>query len=245
MKPKTFDFDDGNGPVPAHRHNNTSGRLGGWVANSASVHQYAFVNEDARVFGLAEVGERSHILGKASVYGRASVKGNAWLGDEAHVFGSAQISNAARVSGRSLVFGDARVEADARVFGSAQVYERAVVQGKAQVFDQAKVFGCSIICESAAVCGSVEVRLDFGGSYLSQIAQTALLEKQADLRIGDGWTAHRLVSGLALNVRNSAGGIEVYVRESWDELPRMLLDHGLIPVEEYLVLSLMKPERVL
>ena len=31
----TFDFQDGNGPVPAHRHINPDGTTGGWVADTA------------------------------------------------------------------------------------------------------------------------------------------------------------------------------------------------------------------
>ena len=33
MTNTTFDFEDGNGPVPAHRHSNG----GGWVADTAQV----------------------------------------------------------------------------------------------------------------------------------------------------------------------------------------------------------------
>ena len=35
----TYDFEDGNGPVPAHRHSNR----GGWVANTATVAGTAYV----------------------------------------------------------------------------------------------------------------------------------------------------------------------------------------------------------
>ena len=34
-----FDFDDGNGPVPAHKHPNG----GGWVADTATVDETAYV----------------------------------------------------------------------------------------------------------------------------------------------------------------------------------------------------------
>src|SRR5271163_2670374 len=42
---RTFDFDDGEGPVAAHRHPNG----GGWIANSASVANSAFVGPSAVV----------------------------------------------------------------------------------------------------------------------------------------------------------------------------------------------------
>ena len=45
------DFKDGNGPVPAHQHLNG----GGWVADTASVDETAYVGPDARVFGNAKV----------------------------------------------------------------------------------------------------------------------------------------------------------------------------------------------
>jgi len=59
----TFDFQDGNGPVPAHRH--TTG--GGWVADTATVEETAYVGPDARVYGDAVV------FGNARVYGDARV----------------------------------------------------------------------------------------------------------------------------------------------------------------------------
>jgi hypothetical protein len=46
-----FDFKDGYGYVPAHRHPNG----GGWVANTAYVADTAFVGHDARVYGHARV----------------------------------------------------------------------------------------------------------------------------------------------------------------------------------------------
>ena len=55
----TFNFKDGNGPVPAHKHING----GGWVADSAIVDDTVYVGPDARVSGNAEVS------GDARVYG--------------------------------------------------------------------------------------------------------------------------------------------------------------------------------
>ena len=46
-----FDFGDGNGSVPAHKHMNG----GGWVAETASVDASAFVGPEARVYGEARV----------------------------------------------------------------------------------------------------------------------------------------------------------------------------------------------
>jgi hypothetical protein len=49
----TFDF--GKGAVPAHRHKNPDGSIGGWVANTATVADTAYIGEDARVFDNAKV----------------------------------------------------------------------------------------------------------------------------------------------------------------------------------------------
>jgi hypothetical protein len=55
----TFDFQDGHGPVPAHRHKNADGTEGGWVANTA------------RVYGDAQVYGNARVSGNALVYGDA------------------------------------------------------------------------------------------------------------------------------------------------------------------------------
>ena len=56
----TFDFEDGNGPVPAHRHVNKEGFEGGWVAETATVERNAWVSDTARVYGNAWVSEGEH-----------------------------------------------------------------------------------------------------------------------------------------------------------------------------------------
>ena len=117
MKAQMHDFMDGKGPVPSHIH--TKG--GGWVADTANVHDSAYIGPDARVYGNAWV------HGDARVHGNAQVHGNAWVFDNAPVFGDARVYGDALVSGDALVFGDARVHGDAwvsgdvRVFGDAQV----------------------------------------------------------------------------------------------------------------------------
>ena len=64
-----FDFEDGNGPVRAHRHSNG----GGWVADTATVDDTAYVGPDARVYGNAEVSGYAEVSGNARVYGYARV----------------------------------------------------------------------------------------------------------------------------------------------------------------------------
>ena len=83
----TFDFGDGNGPVPAHKHPNG----GGWVADTATVKDTAYVGLNARV------------------------------SDNAQVYGDARVCDTARVSGDALIYGNARVYGDAWVFDNAEV----------------------------------------------------------------------------------------------------------------------------
>ena len=117
MSETTFDFIDGKGHVPAHRHTNPDGSTGGWVADSAQVYGDAWVSGDAQVYGNARVSGNARVFGDAWVYGNARVSGNA------RVFGDA------RVYGNARVFGNAQVSGDAWVYGNAQVYGDAWVSG--------------------------------------------------------------------------------------------------------------------
>ena len=66
-----FDFDDGNGPVPAHKHPNG----GGWVADTATVDETAYVGAEAQVFCDAKV------YGNAQVFYNARVNYGARVSD--------------------------------------------------------------------------------------------------------------------------------------------------------------------
>ena len=68
----TFDFQDGNGPVPAHRHPNG----GGWVADTATVEETAFVGPDARVYGSALVEGGVQLLSDTRISGVSCVAYN-------------------------------------------------------------------------------------------------------------------------------------------------------------------------
>lgn len=61
MSISTFDFQDGLGPVPAHRHINPDGSEGGWIAETAQVASTCYVGENAQVSGSALVYENAHI----------------------------------------------------------------------------------------------------------------------------------------------------------------------------------------
>jgi hypothetical protein len=102
----TFDFQDGNGPVPAHQHPNG----GGWVADTARVAGTAYVGPDAQVYGRARVSGTTQVSGNALVFGNARVFGYAEVYNNAQVFGTAHVFGSARVSGYAQVFGNARVK---------------------------------------------------------------------------------------------------------------------------------------
>ena len=73
MTETSFDFNDGNGLVKAHKHENG----GGWVAETANVDKTAFVECNARVSGNASVWGDASVSGNARVWGNARVSGNA------------------------------------------------------------------------------------------------------------------------------------------------------------------------
>jgi len=87
-EPTTFDFGDGKGPVPAHRH--PFG--GGWVADSAIVEAGVWVDPDARVFGNAQARDFADLFGNAKLSGNAMLGGSVTLCDDAHMSGSAVLS---------------------------------------------------------------------------------------------------------------------------------------------------------
>lgn len=210
---RTFHFEDRIGPVPAHRHRHPNGTLGGWVADTAFVARTAYVSPKARVFDSARVL------------------------DSARISGNARVSGAAEVSERACVFDNAKVYDSARISGSAQVYDHAEVSGGARIFDKAQIYGAARVCGiGGKISGSVLV------SGRATIYDGALIEKQEDLRVGAGWTAYRT----QLFPEGTTGVLVVPVPELWakqfafwpDNLPRVLLDCGLISTMEYLVQAL-------
>ncbi len=111
-----FDFGDGNGPVPAHRHPNG----GGWVADTAKVYETSYVGPDAQVYDDATVS------GNARVYDNARVYGNAWVSSNARVYDNAKVSGDACVSGDAWVAGD---ETEKELIGIL-VKDRIFINGK-------------------------------------------------------------------------------------------------------------------
>ena len=71
-KTQAYDFQDGNGPVPAHKHPNG----GGWVADTAFVAETSYVSTNAEVYENANIYGNARVLGKAKVFGDAYLSGN-------------------------------------------------------------------------------------------------------------------------------------------------------------------------
>jgi hypothetical protein len=65
-----FDFGDGCGPVPAHRHRNPNSIKGGWVADTAYVAPTAHIYPNARVGGNAWVTDYARVGGTARIVSR-------------------------------------------------------------------------------------------------------------------------------------------------------------------------------
>ena len=72
--------------LPEEQHQHKNG--GGWVANTATVDDSAFVGADARVSGDAWVSGDARVYGDAWVYGNAWVSGNAWKEAPLYIQGS-------------------------------------------------------------------------------------------------------------------------------------------------------------
>ena len=104
----TYDFGDGNGPVPAHQHANG----GGWIADTVVYDDTVFIGPDALVYG------------------------NAWVGHEAQVFDLAVIEGNARIDGESRVYESAIVRGNAQLYGCSFVHGTAVVEGNEILDDE-------------------------------------------------------------------------------------------------------------
>lgn len=119
-----FDFQDKRnpGPVPAHRHINPNGSIGGWVADTAYVAPTVRVSLNARIFGYARVCDNAQILGSAKVYDHAQVLDNAILCDNTQIYSHAIIYNNAHITKNTKVCGYSSMENGILVYRYARVY---------------------------------------------------------------------------------------------------------------------------
>ena len=122
-KQNVFNFEDGNGEVPAHRHVNPDGSVGGWVADTARVAETAYIGASARVYGYAGVFDKAEISGKARVYGYAHVSNKSVIHGQAHVYGMAIVSEYAHIHGNARVHGRAYIAGYSNVYGNMRINE--------------------------------------------------------------------------------------------------------------------------
>jgi carbonic anhydrase/acetyltransferase-like protein (isoleucine patch superfamily) len=132
-----FDFNDGEGPVNAHRHP----KGGGWVADTAKVDETCFVGENACVYGEAIVRDKASIRDNARVFDKARVFDNAKIYGHAAVFGNSVVRYDSRVSGYATVHGHAELHDFSKVYDDAEVYGNAVMRQYSEAYHNAKVYG--------------------------------------------------------------------------------------------------------
>ena len=112
-------------PEEQHQHKNGLG----WVANTATVEETAYIGPDALVYG------------NAGVYGDALVCGNAGVYGNARIYGNAQVSGYAQVYGDVLVYGDAWV------YGGAWETSPLYIQGTKHAITNCAFGKIAIGCE--------------------------------------------------------------------------------------------------
>ena len=101
----TYDFQDGNGPVPAHRHINGSG----WVANTAKVENTAYIGPNARIFGYATIKDNVIVTEDAEVSAYAVIKDLACIKGKAIVRGSCTVTDHAEISGNVFIASNIKI----------------------------------------------------------------------------------------------------------------------------------------
>lgn len=80
-----YSFEGWHTPVPAHRHLNPDGSIGGWVANTAVVLKDAYVAENALVFGRARILAPARIRRSARVFGHCRILAPVDVGERAEI----------------------------------------------------------------------------------------------------------------------------------------------------------------
>jgi carbonic anhydrase/acetyltransferase-like protein (isoleucine patch superfamily) len=112
-----FDFGDGDGSVPAHRHSYGHGI----VADTAYVETDCFVGRDARVCGYASVTEHSRVSDRAIVTDGSTVRGSSVIEDDAVIKMAAEVYGGSIVGGRFVVNGG-------KIFGGAIIRSNGVLE---------------------------------------------------------------------------------------------------------------------
>lgn len=93
------DFNDGNGPIPAHRHINGDG----WVADTAHVEDTVYIGRNARVFGYATVKDEVVIIEDAEVSGYAVIRDLVCIKGKSVIRGACTIKESAEIAGNVFI----------------------------------------------------------------------------------------------------------------------------------------------
>jgi len=145
FEPKmTYDFCDGFGSVPAHRHPNG----GGWVAETAKVGDAVYVGPEARIHGHATIRDSAVIDGKADVSGYCLIK------DHACIRGNAVIKGTCEISGHAVVGGDVFLSGHFRISGETHL------EGKLQYFSEVDCLLCPALLDENYTSGHNNPCLD-------------------------------------------------------------------------------------
>ncbi len=139
---ETFDF--GNGPVPAHKHENG----GGWVADTAHVDDTVYVGPDARVYGFAKVYDHVRINDQATVYGQAQLHNDVCISNTAQIFNNAIIRNSVSVRHQ------------AKVYGHAQLFNHVTIKDKANISGYIVLRGSVIIAKDVKFDSNLRISGD-------------------------------------------------------------------------------------
>jgi len=115
-----YDFGDGEGRVPAHKHANG----GGWVADTAKVSEECLIGYPATVYHNATVLNGTHMSGNARVCGSAKVRACV-MRDRSCVGGNTIIKNSV-VANHARVFGGDIVDAD--IEGNCVIRDNPIIR---------------------------------------------------------------------------------------------------------------------
>ncbi len=127
----TYDFDDGSGPVPAHRHTNGQG----WIADTATVDTSVYVSEHAKVYGKALVNGAVKIFDRVRVSGQASINDKVALYDDAYISDNVILSDAVVIAGDAQILGYTILTENIRVIGSTVMNQAIRLAGSADILD--------------------------------------------------------------------------------------------------------------
>ena len=111
-----FDFSDGNGFVPAHKH--PFG--GGWVANTAEVDDSVYIAPLARIFGHAKIYNNVKIGGFSKISGYAQIRDNVCIG------GKVSVQGYALVEGNVILEKECFVGAGTHLAGNFKISDHAM-----------------------------------------------------------------------------------------------------------------------